>query len=124
MRILVVDDHPIMRRGIVHLLGTMPGSVVTSEADSVATALDQVRQNRPDVIVLDLSLGRQESGLDLILRVREAGSSVPILVLSVFDETLHAERVLRAGAQGYLMKESAPDELIDAVRRIARGKSC
>lgn len=121
MNVLVVDDHPIMRKGIVYLLQTLAGHDSTSEADSIASALQQVARQPPDVIVLDLSLGR-ESGLDLIRRLRDQGSTVPILVLSVFDEAMHAERVLRAGSQGYLMKESAPDQLLDAVRRVARGE--
>jgi len=121
MHILVVDDHPIVRSGIVHLLRHLGDATSTSEADSVQGAVAQVAARRPDVIVLDLSLRRQ-SGLDVIRRLRDGGCTTPILVISVFDEVMHAEHVLRAGAQGYLMKESAPDLLLTAVQRVADGE--
>lgn len=119
MHILIVDDHPVVRQGIRHLLETK--GATTDEADCGAVALRLAAARRPDVVVVDLSLGR-ESGLDLIERLRADGCDAPVLVLSVFDEALHAERALRAGAQGYVMKEAAPDLLVDAVWRAARGE--
>jgi len=121
MHILLVDDHPVVRKGMAHLLTTAVSEARVSEAGSVETALSAIELSSPDAIVLDLSLGR-ESGLDLIRRARDSGCRTPILVVSVFDEVIHAERVIRAGAQGYLMKESAPDLLVDAVRRVYAGE--
>jgi len=121
MKILVVDDHPIVRQGVRHLLLSQIDGASVEEAPDIATALRQARDTRPDVAVIDLSLGR-ESGLDLLQRLREADTPVPALVLSVFDEALHAERALRAGARGYLMKETAPDQLVASVLRVARGE--
>ena len=121
MHILVVDDHPVVRQGIRHLLMAQIADASFCEADSIAAAMERVTAQRPDVAVVDLSLGR-ESGLDLIRKLRNSGCDSPVLVLSVFDEDLHAERALRAGAQGYVMKESAADHLVDAVRRVARGE--
>lgn len=121
MHILVIDDHPVVRKGIAHLLQSSTPEAHVGEADSITSALAAIQAQSPDAIVLDLSLGR-ESGLDLIRQARELGCASPILVVSVFDEEIHAERVIRAGAQGYLMKESAPDLLVDAVRRVADGE--
>ncbi len=120
MRVLVVDDHPIMRLGLRQLLLAAPVIASCSEAGNVADALALVQRERPDAIVVDLSLGK-ESGLDLIARLRARDDTTPILVLSMFDEALYAQRVLRAGAQGYLMKEASTDHLIEAVQRIVRG---
>ncbi|MCB1552790.1 MAG: response regulator transcription factor [Xanthomonadales bacterium] len=121
MNILIVDDHPIVRQGIRHLLSAQIDHARVTEAGSTAEALRKAGEVAPDVCVIDLSLGK-ESGLDLLRMLREAGFDSPTLVLSVFDESLHAERALRAGARGYMMKESAPDKLVDAVRRVARGE--
>jgi DNA-binding NarL/FixJ family response regulator len=121
MHILIVDDHPVVRQGIRHLLASELEGVTADEATNIAAALRLAAERRPDVAVVDLSLGH-ESGLDLIERLRAAGCDSPVLVLSVFDEALHAERAMRAGARGYVMKEAAPDLLVDAVRRAARGE--
>jgi DNA-binding NarL/FixJ family response regulator len=121
LKILVVDDHPIVRQGIAFLLSSQVAGARITGASSVEEALQCARRQPPDICILDLSLGRA-SGLPLIDALRKAGLSTPVLVLSVFDESLHAERALRAGAQGYLMKEVAPDLLVDAVQRVARGE--
>ena len=97
MNILIVDDHPIVRQGIRHLLSAQIDHARVTEAGSTAEALRKAGEVAPDVCVIDLSLGK-ESGLDLLRMLREAGFDSPTLVLSVFDESLHAERALRAGA--------------------------
>lgn len=121
MNVLVVDDHPVLRQGLRSLLTAQASDIRVAEADSLDSAVAAALSLRPQVCVLDLSLGK-ESGLDLIPRLRAAAIDAAVLVLSVFDESLHAERALRAGARGYLMKESAADQLVDAVQRVARGE--
>lgn len=121
MHVLIVDDHPIVRRGLVQLMLDRPNVSSCGEACSVDGALAECGRQRPDVIVLDLSL-QDESGLELVRRLRASGDTTPILVLSMYDETMHAERALRTGAQGFMMKASAAEVVADAVDRAARGE--
>lgn len=120
-RILVVEDHAIVRHGMRVLLAETPDLVVCAEAGDVAHAWEQLLQERPDVVVLDLIL-QEGSGLDLLRRMRAAGQTVPVLVLSMHDETTHAEKAFRAGAQGYVMKEDADEVLVEALRTVLRGE--
>lgn len=122
LRILVVDDHPIVRRGLVELINDERGMRACCEAADSAQALKVIAAGRPDVAIIDLSLGG-ESGLDLVEAVTRDHPSVRILVLSGHDERLYADRALKAGALGYIMKDRAPTELMAAVRRVAAGKS-
>ena len=121
MNILVVDDHPIVRQGVRYLLTSQIPEATVQEADGIGSALSAASAGRPDVAIIDLSLGR-ESGLELVARLKETEPATRCLVLSVFDESLHAERALRAGARGYVMKESAPDRLVESVLGVARGE--
>ena len=121
MNILVVDDHPIVRQGVRYLLTSQIPEATVQEADGIGSALSAASACRPDVAIIDLSLGR-ESGLELVARLKETEPATRCLVLSVFDESLHAERALRAGARGYVMKESAPDRLVESVLGVARGE--
>ncbi len=120
-RVLIVDDHPIIRQGMAALLAGVNGFAPIDQAASSEEALAQARRARPDVVLLDLSLGA-ESGLDVLRRLQTLDRSIPVLVMSMHDESLHAERALRAGAVGYVMKHEATETVIDAIRRVLRGE--
>jgi DNA-binding NarL/FixJ family response regulator len=117
-RILVVDDHPILRKGIVDLLGM--DYVICGEAEKVEDALAAIAKLKPDLVIIDLSL-KGAGGLDLLKDLQIRHPELPSLVLSMHDETLFAERVLRAGARGYVMKAEAVNELKEAVGRVLAG---
>ncbi|HXG43978.1 MAG TPA: response regulator transcription factor [Gemmatimonadales bacterium] len=120
-RIMLVDDHPLVREGVRHILAAADLAVV-AEAGSVEEALEQAAQTRPDLLVLDLSLPGG-GGLELARRIREQLPDVRILVLSVHDHPEYVLGAVRAGANGYLRKDSSPAELREAVRAVARGES-
>lgn len=120
-RVFIVDDHPIVRAGARLALGTTPGFRVCGEAGSAAEALTAVAAARPDILILDLVLGGRD-GMDFVARMREILPAARILVLSMNAEDLFAERALRAGANGYLMKGGDLEELVAAVKRIAEGE--
>jgi DNA-binding NarL/FixJ family response regulator len=120
-RILVVDDHPMTRHGVASLLQQQPGLKVCGEVDSARAALAAVRAEPADLVVVDLSLG-ERSGLELIKDLHALHPEVPILVFSMHYESLYAERALRAGARGYLMKSEGAAPLIAAVRAVLQGK--
>jgi len=122
IRIAIVDDHPIVRKGLTEVIGHEPGMTVCGESDSSAGGLDVIRRERPDVAIVDLSLGL-ESGLSLVKQLDALLPGVRVLVLSMHDETLHAERALSAGARGYIMKQEAMQNLIAAIRCVADGKT-
>jgi two-component system invasion response regulator UvrY len=120
IRVLIADDHPIVRGGLKELLVRHLGSVVCGEAPTAEQALAQVHHHPWDVLILDITMpGR--SGFDVLKDVRLAQPKLPILVLSVHPEEQYAKRALKAGARGYLKKESAPEELIQAVRKLLAG---
>jgi DNA-binding NarL/FixJ family response regulator len=120
-RILVVDDHPLFRSGLVQLINRQEDLACQGEADSVSTAKELVRKFKPDLLALDLRLGHSD-GLELIRFFKSHYPDLRILVLSQHDEVLYAERVLRAGAHGYLMKEEATEEVLAAIRTVLRGE--
>ncbi|HYL01212.1 MAG TPA: response regulator transcription factor [Steroidobacteraceae bacterium] len=120
LRILVVDDHPIVRLGIRQMLGTEPDLEVCGEAGSAEEALELARTLKPDLALIDLSL-EKGTALGLIRELRRTVAGVELLVLSMHDETLYAERMLRAGARGYIMKQAAIGGLVDAIRQVASG---
>ena len=121
LRILMVDDHPIVRFGIRQMINTQTDLEICAEADSAESALELARMWTPDVALVDLSLA-QGSSLGLIRELREAVAGMEILVLSMHDEALYAERALRAGARGYIMKQAAIEGLIDAIRQVGNGR--
>jgi DNA-binding NarL/FixJ family response regulator len=121
IRILVVDDHPVLRKGLVALFSGEPDLVVCAEAASIGQAEAAVSIEVPDVAVIDLVLG-DESGLELVALLAQTHPTVRALVLSAQDEGLYAERALKCGALGYVMKVQPPAELLTAVRRVATGK--
>src|SRR5262245_39179131 len=116
-RVLVVDDHPVVREGLAMRIGRQPDLEVRGEASDVSQALRLVFETRPDVVIVDISL-KTGSGLDVIKRVKGNHPSVKTLVWSMHSETLYAERALRAGAMGYVNKESATEKIIDAIRLV------
>lgn len=119
--ILVVDDHPIIRHGVSQTLGFEPDLQVVAEASSAAEALDALRKFSADLAVIDVSLNGT-NGIELIKQIRTEHPRLPLLVLSMHDESLYALRALRAGAGGYIMKREAPDLLLTAVRRVLGGE--
>ncbi len=120
-RVLIVDDHAIVRYGMSVMLSTADDLTLCGEAENCTQALAALHELKPDVMVIDLVL-KDESGLDLIRQIREKGYTLPLLVMSMHNETTHAEKALRAGAQGYIMKENADVVLIDALRTVLNGK--
>jgi len=118
--ILIVDDHPIMRRGLAELINLEKDLVVCGEADSVKTALEFIKTHKPRVALVDLSL-KNENGLELIKDIKARFPTVLMLVLSMHDEAFYAERALRAGAKGYIMKQQATTQVLVAIRRILGG---
>ena len=119
-RLAVVDDHPLVRRGIRDALAEESGFDVVGEAHDASGAMQIVREHHPDLITVDISLGRG-SGLELIKQMRSQWPDLGIIVVSVHDEELYAERSLRAGANGYLRKSEPLDRLVGAVRTVLAG---
>jgi DNA-binding NarL/FixJ family response regulator len=122
LRIAIVDDHPIVRKGLTELINQQPGMTVVGESDTPTEGLARLRAERPDVAIVDLSLGKA-SGLDLLKTLNATLPEVRVLMLSMHDETVHAERALAAGASGYIMKHEAMENLIGAIRCVASGKT-
>ncbi len=119
-RVFIVDDHPLVRESLASLVQRQPDLTVCGEADSPAAALAGIAAAQPDVAIVDLSLGGR-SGLDLIRDLKASHPRVAVLVLSMHDEELFAERALRAGARGYIMKREVTRNVIAAIRRIREG---
>jgi DNA-binding NarL/FixJ family response regulator len=118
---LIVDDHPIVRLGIRQMLAAERDLEVCGEAESADAAKQLIVGAHPDLAIIDLSLA-EGTGLDLIRSLRESMPTLPVLVLSMHDEALFAERVLRAGARGYIMKREAITGLVGAVRQVLSGR--
>src|SRR5271170_384070 len=120
-RILVVDDHPIVRQGLALLINREPDLVVCGEAEEATGAMHILASARPDVLIVDISLNGPD-GLDLLKNIRTTHPTLPVLILSMHDESIYAERALRAGANGYIMKQEATEKVLVAIRRILRGE--
>lgn len=120
-RVLLVDDHPIVRQGLTLLINREADLMVCGEADGGFAALQAVVDLRPEILVLDISLNGPD-GLDLLKSLRLKDPALPVLVLSMHDESTYAERALRAGANGYIMKQEATEKVLTAIRRILRGE--
>lgn len=121
IRVLITDDHAIVRDGLRQIVSETDDIAVVAEAENAAETVDRLRQNQVDVLVLDLNLP-DRSGLDLLVQLRAAYSRIPVLVLSVNREAAYAVRLMKAGAAGYIGKDSARDQLVDAIRKVARGE--
>jgi len=121
IRVLIVDDHPFMRRGLAQTINDQPGLEVCGEAGNVADALRITETCHPHLAVVDISLG-EESGIELVQMIRAKWPDVKVLVSSMHDETLFAERALRAGALGYVNKGEPPNVFIAALQRVSSGQ--
>lgn len=121
IRVLVVDDHPIVRQGFAQLINDTEDLELAGEAGDAAAAMEALKRHRPDFAIVDISL-KGGNGLDLTKSMLAERPDLPILVVSMFDEGLYVERVLRAGAKGYLMKQEATEKVIAAIRRILSGE--
>lgn len=120
-RILVVDDHPFMRAGLAQLIDRQPDMVVCCEAGNPAEGLQKAQASRPDLVLSDITMpGR--SGAEFIKDLHALQPDLPVLVISMHDESIYAERMLRAGARGYIMKEAGGVALLAAVRQVLRGE--
>ena len=120
LEVFIVDDHPLFRHGLRRVIESEPDMTVCGEADNAAQALGALDSCEPDVAIVDLCLSGR-SGLDLVRDMKVVRPKLPVLMLSMFDESLYAERALRAGASGYVMKQQAAEEVIEALRRIVQG---
>src|SRR6266700_2349318 len=120
-RIMIVDDHPLFRKGLEQLIHSDGAFAVCGEADNASEAMDLIRKLGPDLAIVDLSLPGA-NGIELIKNIRVEFSKLPILVLSMHDESLYALRSLRAGAQGYVMKQEALANVLTAIQQVFDGR--
>jgi DNA-binding NarL/FixJ family response regulator len=120
-RILIVDDHPMMRQGLAQLINSEPDLVVCREADTARQAFEFVRREPPDLAIVDISLP-DKNGLELIKDMHALYPALPMLVVSMHDESLYAQRVLRAGGRGYVMKQEGGRKLMEAIRQVLAGQ--
>src|SRR5881296_1701983 len=119
-RVFLIDDHPLVREGLVNLINSQRDLVVCGEAEDSAGAMTGIAKTRPDVALVDISL-KNESGLELVKNLESQFPLVGLIVLSMHDETLYAERALRAGARGYVMKREASKSVLASIRRVLEG---
>jgi len=120
-RILIVDDHPMMREGLGSLLAAQPDLEVCGEAETASQALDLIPSRRPGIVIADITLPGK-SGIELIKDISAMYPEVITLAVSMHDETVYAERVLRAGARGYIMKKEGGKRILEAIRRVRSGE--
>ena len=120
-KILLVDDHPIVRQGLAQLINQEPDLAVCGHAEDGKTALNAIAAHKPDIVILDISLNGPD-GLAVLKEIRLSHEAMLVLVLSMHDESLYAERALRAGANGYIMKQEATEKVLQAIRRIRGGE--
>jgi two-component system invasion response regulator UvrY len=120
IRVLIADDHAVVRQGLKQILGDTPEMVVAGEATNGQEVLAKVRAEAWDIVVLDISMP-DRSGLDILKELQSERPKLPVLVLSMYSEDQFAVRVLKAGARGYLAKDSAPDDLVKAIRKVVSG---
>src|SRR6266536_1285775 len=120
-RILIIDDHPMMRQGLAQLIGAEADLSVCGESENAGQALDAIRAVEPDLVLADISLP-DKSGLELIKDFQSVRPGLPVLVISMHDESLYAERVLRAGGRGYIMKQEGGKKLMEAIRQVLDGQ--
>jgi len=120
-RVLLVDDHPTMREGLIRVIEREADLTVCSEAESIQRALEMIESSKPDIAVVDISLGGQ-NGIELIKDIKVRYPQLPVLVHSMHDESVYAERSLRAGAKGYISKKEPPQKLLQAIREVLQGE--
>lgn len=120
-KVLIVDDHPLVREGLASRIGALADFAVCGETADIETALRSIEETEPDLMIVDLAL-KGGHGLDLIKRVKRRGLRTKMLVLSVYDDALFAERALRAGAHGYVNKQEAQHVVVAALRKLLTGE--
>jgi DNA-binding NarL/FixJ family response regulator len=120
-RVFIVDDHPVFRDGLVRIVAQIPNLIVCGEANNSAQAFDGVTRLNPDLVLLDIGLPGK-SGLDLLQDIHAMKPELPVLAISMHDETLYAERVLRAGGRGYIMKQEGPERITQAILKVLNGQ--
>ena len=118
--VFIVDDHPLVRQGLAQVINAEPDMQVCGDAEDAPRALHAVTTKNPDLVIVDISL-RGNNGLELIKNIKALRHNLPILVFSMHDETVYAQRALRAGARAYVMKQESADKIITAIRRIMTG---
>jgi DNA-binding NarL/FixJ family response regulator len=121
-RLVIADDHPLFRKGMIQLFRDEPDIEVRGEADSSHAALDAIRRQKFDLAIVDVGLGGGANGIELTKMIKAEQPELPMLVVSMHDEALYAERALRAGARGYVMKREAIDSILNAVRGVLAGE--
>jgi DNA-binding NarL/FixJ family response regulator len=120
-RIVIVDDHPLLRKGVGQLINNEKDLLVVGEAEDAAKALTAIETAKPDVALIDISLGGA-SGIELLKNIKARFPKLQVLVLSMHDESVYAHRALRAGASGYIMKQEATEKVLTALRKVLRGE--
>lgn len=120
-QIFIVDDHPVFREGLVGLVKREKDLAVCGEADNATQALSAIESLKPDLVLADIGLPGK-SGLELVKDIRAVCPKMAVLVISMHDETLYAERVLRAGGRGYIMKQEGPEKILEAIRHVLSGQ--
>jgi DNA-binding NarL/FixJ family response regulator len=121
-RLFLVDDHPVTREGLARLVNQQPDLTVCGEAGTASKAVQEIEKSKPDLVVIDVSLTKGPSGLELIKDLAVRHARLPVLTFSTHDELLYAERALRAGARGYVMKQEPTDRIMQAIRTVLDGK--
>jgi DNA-binding NarL/FixJ family response regulator len=119
-RVFLVDDHPAMRQGLKQLIEQEAGLTVCGQAGDIPSALEGIKKTKPDIAIVDLTL-KDASGLDLVKDLKVHCPALPVLILSMHNEVFYAERAIRAGAHGYIMKEATTESIIEAIRRVLAG---
>lgn len=119
-KVFVIDDHPIVRQGLIQLINREPDLYVCGEAEDTYEALKAIAMGKPDIAIVDISL-KGTDGIELIKNLKTRIAGLPVLVLSIHDEALYAPRALRAGARGYIMKQEATENVLVALRRVLGG---
>jgi DNA-binding NarL/FixJ family response regulator len=120
-RILIVDDHPVVLEGLKMLINKNEGLTVCGEVTNATAAMKMIQASKPDLVIVDISL-EGKSGIELLGEIRQYDAKLPVLVLSMYSESLFAERAIRAGARGYIMKKEMPEVLIKAIRHVLSGQ--
>jgi len=121
IRILIADDHPILRQGIVKILSGAPEFIVVGEAQDAREVIEFIRKDTCNIIILDITMP-DRNGLDVLEQIKRERPDIDVLILSVHKENIYARQAFKSGASGYMTKESAPDELINAIRIISTGR--